>query len=287
MNSVTTVFSINKRHISLDVTAEHIGPGPDSIQFLEDDSPVKYADWLEDGFTTCRFLTSEDFLNIKNSVQKILLSHLTKLGINVTGFSLEKYHEFVNTDQHIALIDQIRAGSAGTGGIPFESLGISTERLDQEVSRICNTLVTCRKVFTLPNNKTHKVAHFFVRIVRPGTCKDNNPPHKDTYIDYLRNAVNLYYPIAGSDINSSLPLIPMSHLWSERDIIRTSGMTTVNSIKYNVPAILSSIHGLRLITPNPKYGDAMLFTPYIIHGGGINFNTSITRMSLEIRFWRV
>jgi len=287
MNAVTTVFNINKRHIELDIAAENIGPGPDCIQFLEDESPVKYANWIQEGFVVSKFLSTEDFLNIKKSITAVILSYLEKLNIDTTGFVLEKYHEFVSTEQHLALIDQIRAGSSGTGGISFEYLGVPTELLDKEASKICNTAVTCEKIFTLQNNKTYKVGHFFVRIVRPGTQKDNNPPHKDTYITHLKNAVNLYYPIVGSDENSSLPILPGSHLWSEKDIVRTHGNTTVNGVKYNVPAVLYSTYGLRLITPNPKYGEAMFFTPYAIHGGGINFNTDTTRMSLEIRFWKV
>jgi len=30
----------------------------------------------------------------------------------------------------------------------------------------------------------------------------------------------------------------------------------------------------------------MVFTPYAIHGGGVNFSPDTTRVSLEIRLWR-
>jgi hypothetical protein len=75
-------------------------------------------------------------------------------------------------------------------------------------------------------------------------------------------------------------------LWSEQDIIKTSGNTRVNGLKYTVPAIISAVNGLNLITPNPTFTQAMFFTPYAIHGGGMNFNSDTTRMSLEIRFWK-
>jgi ectoine hydroxylase-related dioxygenase (phytanoyl-CoA dioxygenase family) len=41
-----------------------------------------------------------------------------------------------------------------------------------------------------------------------------------------------------------------------------------------------------MIRPNPKPGEMLLFSPYLIHGGGVNFNKDITRVSLEMRFFR-
>jgi ectoine hydroxylase-related dioxygenase (phytanoyl-CoA dioxygenase family) len=41
-----------------------------------------------------------------------------------------------------------------------------------------------------------------------------------------------------------------------------------------------------MIRPNPKPGQAMLFSPYLVHGGGYNLNTDTTRVSLEMRFWK-
>ena len=286
MNKMTTSFRINERNIILPVEADRIEPGHRGIQFLEDDSPAKHAAWVEQGYTVMDFLSKDENILVRNNITDIIKKYLIQLNIDVSGFNLEKYHTYVTTDQHLTLIEKIRAGSQGTGGIPFDDLAISTDRLDKELSQICNTNVTCRKLFNLGDGKTYKVGHFFVRIVRPGTSKDNNPPHKDTHIDRLRNAVNLYYPVAGSNTNSSLPIIPGSHLWCEQEIVRTYGETLINGSKYNVPAIVAASRGLNLITPNPNYEQAMVFTPYAIHGGGINFNTETTRVSLEIRFWK-
>lgn len=286
MNRIITSFKINTRNIVLPVQAEQIAPGDDTVQFLQDDSPARHTDWENNGYTVTKFLKDKDNIIIKTQITEIIKTYLKGLNIETVDFSLENYHNHVTTEQHLLLMDQIRAGSHGTGGILFERLGISTDNLDAEISRICNTQTTCRKFFDLGNGKTYRVGHFFVRIIRPGTNSDNNPPHKDTHIARLRNAVNLYYPIAGSDSNSSLPIIPGSHLWSEQSIIKTSGETLINGMKYNVPAIIATSNGLNLITPNPHCGSAMIFTPYAIHGGGINFNANTTRVSLEIRFWK-
>jgi len=56
--------------------------------------------------------------------------------------------------------------------------------------------------------------------------------------------------------------------------------------RYYSGVSVSTKHGLDLITPNPGLNEAMIFTPYAIHGGGFNFNTDKTRVSLEMRFWR-
>jgi ectoine hydroxylase-related dioxygenase (phytanoyl-CoA dioxygenase family) len=41
-----------------------------------------------------------------------------------------------------------------------------------------------------------------------------------------------------------------------------------------------------MITPNPSLGEVMIFTPHLIHGGGVNYNQDTTRVSLEMRFFK-
>ena len=41
-----------------------------------------------------------------------------------------------------------------------------------------------------------------------------------------------------------------------------------------------------MIRPNPKLGEALIFTPFLIHGAAVN-NSDLTRISLELRFPRV
>jgi ectoine hydroxylase-related dioxygenase (phytanoyl-CoA dioxygenase family) len=38
--------------------------------------------------------------------------------------------------------------------------------------------------------------------------------------------------------------------------------------------------------PDPQAGEVLVFSPYLIHGGAMNFNSDVTRLSLEMRFWR-
>ncbi|HZS35509.1 MAG TPA: phytanoyl-CoA dioxygenase, partial [Polyangia bacterium] len=55
---------------------------------------------------------------------------------------------------------------------------------------------------------------------------------------------------------------------------------------YSVPAVTGGTHPLRMIRPNPAPNHVLIFSPYLIHGGGVNLNPATTRMSLEMRFSR-
>ena len=46
-------------------------------------------------------------------------------------------------------------------------------------------------------------------------------------------------------------------------------------------------HPLVLERPNPGLNEVLVFSPYLIHGGAFNQQTDATRVSLEMRFWRV
>jgi ectoine hydroxylase-related dioxygenase (phytanoyl-CoA dioxygenase family) len=130
--------------------------------------------------------------------------------------------------------------------------------------------------------------NFFLRIVRPQNFQDNNPPHRDVWLDRLRDAVNIYAPICGSNEQSALGLVPGSHLLKESEIERTVQGAILNGTSYTVPCVISINKEIpKLIRPNPLENEVMLFSPYLVHGGGYNFNENQTRMSLEMRFWKV
>ena len=41
---------------------------------------------------------------------------------------------------------------------------------------------------------------------------------------------------------------------------------------------------MKMVRPNPKPGEALIFSPFLIHGAAINGNKDLTRISLELRF---
>ncbi len=81
-------------------------------------------------------------------------------------------------------------------------------------------------------------------------------------------------------------LIPESHYWPEKTVERTLNGAIMNGSQYTVPGLTATSQHLNLIRPNPTGNQALLFTPYLIHGGAANLDQDTTRVSVEIRFWR-
>jgi ectoine hydroxylase-related dioxygenase (phytanoyl-CoA dioxygenase family) len=128
----------------------------------------------------------------------------------------------------------------------------------------------------------------WIRICRPSALNtsDYNPCHRDIYLDFYRNIVNIYVPIVGSNDKSSLAMQSGSHLWNEHDVVVTRGGAYFkhSGKKYSVDAILKSRQPLNMTRPNPASNEFILFSPYLIHGCSSNENEDMTRMSIEIRF---
>lgn len=128
------------------------------------------------------------------------------------------------------------------------------------------------------------------RICRPREIGDNdfNPCHRDVYLDFYRNIVNIYLPVVGSNSNSSLKIQPGSHKWNENETMVTKGGAFFKHTdkKYSVDAIVASKKPLEMVHPNPEINQIMLFSPYLIHGCSDNANENETRISLEVRFIR-
>jgi len=282
MISKTLVYSINDREVKLDVKAEHIVPGKDNVLYVKD-GPSIHAPWERDGYIVTNFLYQKLFDSFYSFVYDYIVCNLKKIrSFNTSEFTLDTYHKFVDDKEHLAFLKSVAAGRFGISGISLSKLPFSYKSFDDFVSLVCNKKFTCKKTFY----KVFTSNHFWLRIVRPNS-NDNNPPHRDNHLMRNRKIVNIYAPIAGSNENSSLPIIPGSHFWSDSDLEITKGKAYINGIKFTNPAIVSSKNELKMITPNPQFGQLMLFTPYAIHGGGRNFNKDLTRISLEMRFWPV
>ena len=214
---------------------------------------------------------------IENYIKKLIRRYSN---IKIKNFKLEKYHLFVDLKLHYKIIKEI------SKGINF-SQAISRNKLEKFVSKILKiNVTTLNKKYT---NRKHKYyldpKNFFLRIVRP-SMNDFNPPHRDAYFDNHAHGVNIYIPIAGSNKKSSLPVFPFSHRISESKIERTNLNSHFNNVKFSVPVIVKTTPQINLIRPNPKVGQMLIFSPNLIHGGGVNDNKKITRVSIELRFWR-
>ena len=140
------------------------------------------------------------------------------------------------------------------------------------------------------NEKGQQKSHIIVRINRPGS-NDFNPPHKDIYEAYddegdLPKFINFWIPICGVSIDTVLPISPGSHLIPESKIVRTNNGSTINDKKYRVRLIKSWDNSNSLIRETVNYGEALIFSPHLIHGLSVNDQIGTTRVALEFRLYR-
>ncbi len=270
-----TIVQIEEEIIEMDVEGE-TGFGNDEVLLLQDDDLTEKSNWYQAGYSVQPFLLPKIFSQIHNGITDIVKTFVEKeTGKNLPGFTLEKYHEFCSDNEmHLRVVSNFQKC------LPIEDFPVDFKLLDERISQICGVAVTANH----PNQEASR--KFCIRIVRPQRKTDNNPPHRDVWLGRLRNAVNIYLPLAGSNITSSLPLIPGSHLWKESEIERTITGSKVNNVVFTVPCVVGSVHGLKMVRPQPGLNEVMVFSPYLIHGGGCNLNQDVTRVSVEIRFWR-
>jgi hypothetical protein len=185
---------------------------------------------------------------------------------------LKNYHNEISEDEHKIILN----------AMPYKT------NIYPDIQEFCNYL---EKTVSNIVNEPVKIFNndLWIRICRPNSYCNNdyNPCHKDVYLNFYRNIVNIYLPIFGSDENSSLLLQSGSHKWNENETIVTKGGAYFKYMnkKYSVDAIVSSKQPLDMVRPNPKEGQMLLFLPYLIHGCSDN-NNDITRISLEVRFIR-
>jgi hypothetical protein len=212
---------------------------------------------------------------LRDGMRDMIWDVLRDAGVSVaSGFDLVDYHRGPGSDPavHAKLVEGIRKG------FPLTKLPVDYHLLERRIGEVVGMNVTA-------HNEAFGLDVFNLRVVRPET-HDNNPLHRDVWLDRLRNGINIYAPLAGSTERSSLALVPGSHRWAENEIQRTAKGALVNGLPYTVPAVVGAKHPLALIRPNPSENEVMVFSPYLVHGGAVNLNADVTRVSLEMRFWR-
>ena len=239
--------------------------GYDKVLLDTDINLLKKTDFNLKGYGIFPIREHDDFLRkfISKNISNILGKDL----------DIEKYHTFTNEEQHKQILNSMPYKKNDT-----EKLRIFSEYLEEFMSDLLKEKV---KIFN---------DDIWVRICRPTIIskEDFNPCHRDVYLDFYRNTVNIYVPIIGSNENSSLFMEESSHLWNENMTSTTKGGAHFKSSnkKYSVDAIVQSKIELKMIRPNPDINEILVFSPYLIHGCSDNKNEDITRMSLEIRFIR-
>jgi ectoine hydroxylase-related dioxygenase (phytanoyl-CoA dioxygenase family) len=264
-NEIYTDYTVDNFCINYHSLFDESEWGKDYVMLDNDINLIKNTTFDEVGYS---------ILDIENYNE--LLQNLIKKQIFVVTqkiVELEDYHNLISDEEHTSILNSM----------PYK------KHLNKEVHDFCEYLET-----TVSNILNEKVKIFnndlWVRICRPTSLHNNdfNPCHRDVYLDFYRNIVNIYLPIAGSNEKSSLTIQAGSHKWNENETRVTKGgahFKTINK-KYSVDAIVASKQPLKMIRPNPNEKQLMLFSPYLIHGCANNENLNTTRISLEVRFIR-
>lgn len=238
----------------------------------EDDDLTRKCSWHRAGYTTVSAWDETITHQLRTAVQAVMDEAMRKVCKRPLDVALTRYHTAVNDKEHLGIVEHLRQ-------LPVNaSTYFPIATLDESVSNVLGIPVTCY-------NANLACFSCFIRIVRPNR-QDNNPLHKDVWLDRLRHAINLYIPIAGSNHLSALSLIPESHHWKESEIARTHDRCIINGTTFMVPSVTESTYGLRMIRPHLNENEILVFSPYLVHGGACNLNENISRLSLEMRFWR-
>ena len=233
--------------------------------------------WYEKGYVTRPLLDDVAFKALQKTITDLVANIIAdELGKSTENFELGRYHTHVRSDEdHYRVIRKTRDLYLKDLSIDlmtqFEALlGFSVTDIDPQ---------------------THESIYVIVRINRPQSG-DFNPPHKDIYhfadgdVPYLPKFVNIWIPICGVNHLSSLPVAEGSHLIPESNILRTHEKGVIGKNTYNVRMIKEWNHSNELSRVAIKEGEALFFTPHLIHGLAVNEQQDTTRVSLEFRLFK-
>lgn len=243
--------------------------GPDIISVDGNDDLIKGTSFYDSGYISVPF--DRSFVLREGLIRLLQYEIKSVVGRNI---NIHRYHTDISLDEHKKIMSVLYGSSHG---LNCDLLPVDVSELEDIISETCGMRVTAK----LPGRNYKE---FYTRIVRPNSS-DHNPPHRDTWVGRLNDAVNIFFPLVGVEKDSSLSLCPGSHRWKESETVRTKGGAKISGFNFTVPSILSGRGCHELIRPKIKMDELLLFSPYLIHGGAKNFGHD-TRVSLEMRFWR-
>lgn len=239
---------------------------------------TKSQKWYQDGYSLISssiFFNKEEIKNaVKNYITTIISNEFPE--INLTGFSLETYHDYVADDQHAIVMSKTRR-------IDPINFGFDSSKLLAVFSQYFHSELTFH------NSVANDSQWIIARINRPNTISFN-PAHKDVYENYdsyhaIPRMINIWIPICGVFNNSGLPVAPGSHLIPESEILRTKAGSFLNNQAYSVNSILSWAQDVSLKTLIPNENEMIVFSSHLIHGLAHNWHSDLTRISLEFRLF--
>jgi hypothetical protein len=247
--------------------------GPETVLLHQSVDLTQKTSWTEKGFSIESLFDENVNKQFEAASRDLLLTLWRQARLNApSSLALDQYHQLISQyADHLNVLERTKLQ-------PVENFPVDIRLLEERISSICQEKLEVKNPFD-----NQSVFHF--RIIRPNTT-DNNPLHRDVWLADYKDCINLYIPIAGSDEDSSIILIPGSHRWPESKIERTLHGAVINGVRFNVPAVTAIQGDFKAIRPNPGRNQVLVFSPYLIHGGAINLSPAKTRISIEIRLWK-
>ena len=262
---------LNQREVEYRIEGA-AGPGAAEVLLATDTDLTAGTPWAAAGYAVAPWLSAAENAALREGLAALLRAAVRAAGCPVAAdWPITDYHRLLDDEaRHLAVVQR-------TKSYPLTALPLPVARLEARVSALCGRAVRA-------HNPANGLEEFHLRIVRPQR-PDNNPLHRDAWLDRLRNGLNIYVPVAGSTADSALALLPGSHWWPESATTRTHAGAVYEGTQFSVPAVVAAAAPLHLIRPNPGPDEVLLFSPYLLHGGAVNLNPDATRVSLEMRFW--
>lgn len=235
--------------------------------------------WYNLGYSENKFLNEKEFLELQKGLEQSIKKIISQeCPIDLTGFNLENYHNYVKTDaDHFKIVSKTR-------DLFPEDFNFPIKEILPKLGKILNFNLTD------VDSKSNKKVHIIVRINRP-LSKDYNPPHKDIYegVDnesYIQQFINFWIPIAGVTEKSNLPIAPKSHHINESLVLRNFEGGLIEGNKYRVRMIKNWNGSNILQRSKVKYGEVLIFSSHLIHGLAVNDELDKTRIALEFRLFK-
>jgi hypothetical protein len=229
--------------------------------------------WSEKGYTIEPLFEKGLYATFQQEAIALLFRCWKSAGLMPPeNFNPEWYHTIIPDQQtHLRAVEQTKL-------LTTDRFPVDIRLIEERISALCAQSLIAENPFD-----NQQLFHF--RVIRPHSG-DNNPLHRDAWLEDYSDCINLYFPIAGSNALSSLILATGSHHWKESRIEMTTGGALINGQKFNVPAVARILGPYELVRPDPKPNEVLIFSPYLVHGGAVNLNTDITRISIELRLWK-
>jgi len=265
-------YQVNGVKLTYDPAGERSW-GDDHVLLEEATDLTRATIWDNRGFVVEPLFDVALWTSFESGIKSLLLTCWRDSGLRVDDtFHLDKYHTVATERQaHLNAVERTRL-------LQVSDLPIPVKVIEDRISEICKVSLVARNPFD-----NQSIFHF--RVIRPNQG-DNNPLHRDVWLEDYTSCINLYIPVAGSNDKSSLILFPGSHRWPESRIEKTVGGALINDVQFNVPAVTAIKGSHEVLRPDPKLNEVLVFSPYLIHGGSVNLNKDVTRISVEMRLWK-